>query len=208
MKMLFLHHINNTDMKNKLVYLTGIILAAGLTRLLPHPWNFTPMVGITLMGSTLIANRKLSVLLPLLVWVITDFLVNIFIYAKPVTDFLYFISADALGVYISMLLIWGIGSLLRHRLQFSTILAGSIASSLLFYLITNTAVFIGSPFYVQSFSGWLQCLYMGVPFLQSPYGDLFGSFLLNGIMGDIFYTGLLFGSWYLINRKSFQPVKA
>lgn len=94
MKMLFLHHINNTDMKNKLVYLTGIILAAGLTRLLPHPWNFTPMVGITLMGSTLIANRKLSVLLPLLVWVITDFLVNIFIYAKPVTDFLYFISAE------------------------------------------------------------------------------------------------------------------
>ncbi|MBE2246447.1 MAG: hypothetical protein IAE67_04265 [Candidatus Competibacteraceae bacterium] len=195
-------------MKNKLVYLIGIIAAAGLSRLLPHPWNFSPLVGITLMGGALISNRKLSFLLPLAIWLFTDLLVNAFIYAKPLTDLSYFITSDALGVYLSMLMIWGIGLLMSKRLRFSTILAGTIASSLLFYIVTNTAVFLGSPYYEPSLAGWLQCMYMGIPFYQSPYGTLFGSFFFNGIMGDLFYSGMLFGSWYYINRRAFVPAIA
>jgi hypothetical protein len=37
---------------------------------------------------------------------------------------------------------------------------------------------------------------------------VFGSFFLNGIMGDLFFVGLLFGSYYLVNRRSLKPAFA
>ncbi len=189
-------------MKNKFFIVLTLITVAGLSRLLPHPWNFTPLTGITLMSASFIITRWKSFLLPFLIWLVTDHLVNTFIYNKSLLDFSYFISTTALGVYVSMALIWLIGNWLRSNMKTSSILAASLSSSLIFYLVSNTFVFIGNSFYSQDLNGWLQCLAMGIPFYKNDFGLFFGSFFFNGVMGDLFYTSLLFGSYSIWVNKS------
>jgi hypothetical protein len=189
-------------MKNKFLIIITLISVAGLTRLLPHPWNFTPLAGITLMSASFVNTRWKSFLLPLLIWLVTDHLVNIIIYNKSLLDFSYFISSTAVGVYVSMFLIWLIGNWLRSNIKVSTILVASLSSSLIFFLVSNTFVFIGNPFYSQDLNGWLQCLAMGIPFYKNDFGLFFGSFFFNGVMGDLFYTGFLFGSYSIWVNKS------
>lgn len=191
-------------MKNKFLVILLFIALASLTRLLPHPWNFTPLGGITLMSAALVNNRLKSFVIPFIVWIMSDYLVNVFLYNKGLLDFSYFISTTALGVYVSMVLIWLVGSLLRTNIQFSTVIASSLSSSIIFYLVSNTFVFIGNPFYSQDVSGWLQCLAMGIPFYKNDFGILFGSFFFNGIIGDLFYTTLLFSAYSLLVNKSLR----
>jgi hypothetical protein len=191
-------------MKNKIFIIVSLVGLAGLTRLLPHPWNFTPMTGITLLSASLVHTRWKSFLLPWLVWIITDHLVNIFIYNKGLFDFSYFFTTTALGVYVSLVLIWLVGNWLRKNIRVTTILAASFSSSLIFYLVSNTFVFIGNPLYSQDVNGWLQCLAMGIPFYKSNFGIFFGSFFFNGILGDLFYTGLLFSAYSLLVYKTLR----
>jgi hypothetical protein len=191
-------------MKNKFLIIFSLIGIAGLSRLLPHPWNFTPMTGITLLSASLVNTRWKSFILPLLVWIITDHLVNMLIYNKGLLDFSYFFTTTALGVYVSMVLIWAVGSWLRTNIRVSSVLAASLSSSLIFYLVSNTFVFIGNPFYSQDVNGWLKCLAMGIPFYKSNFGIFFGSFFFNGILGDLFYTGLLFSAYSLLVNKSLR----
>jgi hypothetical protein len=195
-------------MKNKIYFITSIIFAAALSRLLPHPWNFTPMVGITLASAVFVNHKKFSFVLPLITWLITDLIVNGLLYPQNGGVLSYFTSFTALGVYTSMMMIWGLGLILKNQVKIPIIIATSLSSSMIFYLISNSFVFIGNPYYTQNFSGWFQCMYMGIPFYQSEYGALFGSFMLNGIMGDLFYTSVLFGLYYFVNGKSFNKVES
>ena len=45
--------------------LTGLIVVAALTRLLPHPPNFSPVEAIALFGGAYFASRKWALLVPL-----------------------------------------------------------------------------------------------------------------------------------------------
>ena len=50
----------------------GVICIAALTRFLPHPPNFTPMIAIALLGGTMVASGYLAYLVPLLAMLVTD----------------------------------------------------------------------------------------------------------------------------------------
>lgn len=62
---------------------------------------------------------------------------------------------------------------------------GAIASTLAFYLVTNTASWWADPFYARSVVGWWQALTVGHP--EFPPSLLF---LRNALIGDLTFTSL------------------
>ena len=56
---------------NKLIIPIIIILAA-VSRLLPHPPNFTPIIAIGLFGGAYIKNRSLAIFIPISAMLIAD----------------------------------------------------------------------------------------------------------------------------------------
>ena len=63
------------------------------------------------------------------------------------------------------------------------IASAAVASSVLFFAITNLGVWLKGIYYPQTLSGLAACYVAAIPFFQ------------NTIAGDIFYAALLFGGF-------------
>jgi hypothetical protein len=61
--------------------------------------------------------------------------------------------------------------------------AAAVASSVLFFAITNFGMWLFSGFYPVTYAGLVACYTAAIPFFQ------------NTIAGDLFYTVLLFGGF-------------
>lgn len=182
--------------------------AVAMFRLVPHPLNFVPVTAIALYGGARGKNVGFSFLLPLLVMIASDLLVMQFLFPERGNPFNYLVSKDALSVYFAFILVVCVGLLLKRNIKTGTVIGASLGSSLLFFIVTNFFTWYGAPFYEQSFKGLLQCYYMAIPFYENSFGPLFGSFFVNQIMGDLFFTGVLFGAHALAARTIMRPANA
>lgn len=153
-----------------------MVVAAAFMRLVPHWPNFTPIAAIALFGGTYIKRKELAFLIPVSALLLSDL-------------FLGFHST-MIPVYASFLLIVSLGFILRRTVTVKGIVTASLASSLLFFLITNFAVwYSGLMFYPHTPAGLMASYVAGLPFFW------------NGLAGDLFYNGILFGAYYLITNK-------
>jgi hypothetical protein len=99
-------------------------------------------------------------------------------------------------VYFSLSLVTVLGIYISKKENIISILFGSITSSIIFYLITNLVFFYPQSLYTYNLTGQIASYSAAIPF--------FG----NTLISDLFFNGLLFGSWYLIKRTKPQFVKA
>lgn len=148
---------------------------AAIMRLLPHYPNFTPVAAIALFGGAHFSRRWLAFLVPVAALLISDI-------------FLGF-HAMMLPVYLSFLFVVLLGRLLKNNIRPLPVIGSSLAASTLFFLITNFAVWVGSPYYPQTLSGLVQCYTMAIPFFHS------------GLLGDLFYSGVFFGGYYFVEQR-------
>ncbi len=158
-------------MKARFIFITSVIVFGALMRLIPHWPNFTPIAAMALFGGAYFSKKHLALLIPLGAMLISDM-------------FLGF-HQWMIAVYISFAIVVGIGFLLKTRIKVGTVLLASLSSSLLFFIITNFAMWVGSPFYPQNFVGLMECYTAALPFLN------------NGILGDLFFSTIFFGGFYL-----------
>jgi hypothetical protein len=163
-------------MNKKLLVISGIILAAALSRLLPHADNFSPIGAIALFAGAFIANRFLAFVIPVLALVLSDALMGFPGWAYP---------SQIIMVYLTFGLITLLGSTLKNNKGALRVGATSLASSLVFFVVTNFVVWLGG-FYAMNFSGLVNCYVSAIPFFKSS------------LAGDLFYTTVLFGGFYLI----------
>jgi len=152
-----------------LLILIGIIL-----RIIPHAPNFTPIAAIALFGGVYF-SRKIALFLPLGAMFISDIFIGF--YQAPVM----------VSVYGSFILSVVLGFWLKNHKGWYTVGGSAILSSVLFFLITNFAVWAFAPWYARTFSGIIQCYLMALPFFRST------------LLGDLFYTAVFFGSYELIH---------
>jgi hypothetical protein len=98
---------------------------------------------------------------------------------------------------------WG-GRMRRDGAGVVRVLGGTVACSLLFYVVTNTFSWVADPAYVKSFQGWVQCMTVGTPgfpptwmfFRNSLIADLTGAaVLLLAYNGEAFVRGLRALPW-------------
>lgn len=186
--------------RNKTLILGLMILAAALSRLLPHPYNFTPIGTIGLFGAAYFTQRYLAFLVPLAALWLSDLLLNNLIYARQYPEFyqdgfVWLPTAYALYVYGAFLLIVLLGFLLLHQVKPSNLLLSSFLASITFFLITNAGSWLIDPVYPKNGAGLLAAYTAGIPFFW------------NTLLGDLFYVALLFGVFEWVKRSSFVQAK-
>lgn len=166
---------------NKKITLAMIGLAAA-ARLIPHPWNFTPIVALALYAGARSTKLRTGVGITLAAMVLSDAVLG---FHKG----MWFVYAAAL---VPVLL----GSLLRNREGVGTIVAAGLLSNLSFFAITNFMVWASGAMYPHTLAGLGTCFTLAIPF----YG--------NQLMGDALFITALFGLDPLVRRltrPSFQP---
>lgn len=160
-------------MKNRSLVLFAIILLAALSRLIPHPSNFTPITGMALFAGAYLPNRKWAWTLPLAAMVISDLIIGF--------------HSTLPAIYLLIIGMTFLGSLLNQSNLSWTKLAGTtLGSSIVFFLGSNFAVWAMQDLYPKTATGLAECYIAAIPFFQ------------NSLMGDFFYVTVLFGGYSLV----------
>src|SRR6202167_4371624 len=105
--------------KPRFLFLAGMILVAAVSRLIPHPPNFTPVAAFALFGGASFANNRAALLVPLAGLFLSDLALG-FYALTPV-------------VYGSFALIVCLGFWLRRRQDISRIACAALICALLFF---------------------------------------------------------------------------
>ncbi len=166
--------------------LAGLILVAALTRLLPHPPNFSPVEAIALFGGAYFASRRWALMVPLLAMFVSDLALGLI---RGGIYFDYFANAGFWLVYVCIALSTVLGFGLRGRVGGTRVLGYSLLGSALFFLVTNFGAWLGSPMYPQTVAGLAAAYVAGIPFLQWT------------VLGTLFYSALLFGGFVLLRAR-------
>lgn len=159
-------------MKRYIIVALLIILGFS-SRLLPHPANFAPIGAIALFAA-LYLPKKYALIIPLIAMFISDIFIGF--YSLPIM----------LSVYIGFTIMSLIGLLVKKNKKFSTILGGTLVGSILFFLLTNFAVWAFGTMYSYTFSGLIQSYTMAIPFFK------------NSLLGDLFYSGIIIGGYEFV----------
>ena len=158
-----------------------LILAAAISRVVMYPHNFSPMIGMAIFGGAVINDKRLAFALPLFSMFLSDVLFEVFHIAPG------FWGWGQLVGYGIFALITVIGFSLK-KINVATVAGYSIMSSLIFFLLSNTAFFVlDNPVYhtyAQSFTGYINCLEGGLPFVKTS------------VVADLVYSAVLFGTYY------------
>jgi hypothetical protein len=174
--------------RKSLLTVSLLIVLAVATRLLPHPHNFAPIGGVALFGAAWFRHRISGFVIPLVAMWLSDLYINNVTYAAYNTGFVW-LSDGFYWMYGSFALISLMGLLLFREVTPGRVMGGAIASSLLFFLITNFGVWLSSSVYPQTMNGLVTCYAAGIPFYW------------NTLAGDLVYSGVLFGAAYGLQRS-------
>ncbi len=169
-------------MNKRLLIVSGVILAAALTRLIPHPLNFAPLGAMSLFGAAYLSDKKFAFILPIVAMFFTDLLINNIMYASYYGSFTLFTPGFG-WIYGSIAAIVIIGMILLKEVNIQRVIGSSLLASVAFFLISNFGVWISDPDYPLNAAGLLLCYEMAIPFFK------------NTIMGDLVYSAVLFGGF-------------
>lgn len=166
--------------------LAAMIVAAALTRLLPHPPNFSPVEAMALFGGAYFASRAWSLVVPLAAMLVSD-LVLAAIHGGEYLE--YMATAGFWLVYACIALSAVLGFGLRGKVSGARVLGYSLVGSVLFFLVTNFGVWAGGTMYPKTGAGLAAAYTAGIPFFQWT------------VLGTLFYSALLFGGFALLRRR-------
>jgi hypothetical protein len=163
-------------MNLRLSVIVSIILLLAVYRVIPHPPNVSPVAAMALFGGAYFTDRKLAFIIPLIALLVSDLIIGL----HNTLPFVY--GAFAVTVVMG---IW-----LRDRIGVMTVAGAAVGASLLFFIVTNFGAWLSNPgLYPQTFEGLLQSYAAGIPFYR------------NTLIGDLFFTALLFGGFQLLEKN-------
>jgi hypothetical protein len=151
-----------------LALLCAILMAAGL-RLVPHPPNFTPIGAMALFSGAYLGRRGLAFVAPLAAMLLSDLVLGF--------------HSGMLFVYAGVALIVLLGSQALSRVTPLRVGGAAIASSILFFAVSNFGTWALSGMYAHTLAGLSACYVAAIPFFQKT------------VAGDLFYATLLFGGF-------------
>lgn len=166
-----------------------LILAASLYRVWPdRPFGFAPQWAMAVFAGAIIKNKKLAFLLPVFSIFISDTIYQLMFqngtsqiwgfYEGQWSNYLLFASLTVFGLMI-------------RKINWIKIMAASLAAPSAYFLISNFLVWIGGGGYHRA---TLMESYMdGIPFYQMS------------LLATLVFSGVLFGSYFLMRDQSLQP---
>jgi hypothetical protein len=158
----------------RVAFIVGMILFAAILRVVPHPWNFTPVGAMALFSGAVMRNRLTAFVFPLLALFAGDLFLGLHV-LMPV-------------IYASFLLNIVIGFGLREGRTVARLGGAVLLGAIQFFLVSNLGVWWFLNSYPRTAPGLLACYEAAVPFFW------------NTLAGDALFSGLLFGALYLAER--------
>ncbi len=155
---------------------TVVLVGAGL-RLVPHPSNFSPITAMALFGGAYFARnlgKGWALALPVAALFLSDLVLG-FHSLMP-------------AVYGSFMMVALLGMALGPKPSALRVGLASVSGSILFFVITNLAMWWTAGMYEKTSAGLVQCFVMALPFFQ------------QALAGDLVYSAVLFGGWALATK--------
>ena len=148
------------NLLKSLLFFVGLLI---LSRLIPHPPNFTPLLAGAVFLPFLLKDKTLIVALPLVCLFISDLIIGF--------------HNVMLWTYGAFFII-GITVINFSKLNLKSLFGLSLAGPTFFYLITNFGVWLSSSTYAKDVYGLLECYVLALPF----YGNSLFSTLLFSLL--------------------------
>ena len=163
--------------------ITLMVFIAAFVRLLPHPPNFAPIAAMALFGGAYFNKKSLAFIVPLTAMFLTDAIIGFYSYGWV--------------VYISFALIVLLGILMLKKVSVKNVILASLTASVSFFVITNFGVWALGTLYSKTPAGLMDRYIAAIPFFQ------------NSLIGDLFFSGVMFGVYELVKHKvpALQKVK-
>jgi len=166
-----------------LVALAAVVRIGAFEGLLPLPPNAAPMVGVALLAGVVLRSRALAIAVPLTAMAMSDAWIGT--YNLPVMMTVY--AALLVPVVLSRVV------LVRDKLNLARLGGSTLASSLVFFVSTNLAVWTFGGWYDHTWLGLTECFVAALPFLK------------YAVVGDLMWTSILFGIHAAATQSARQP---
>jgi hypothetical protein len=167
--------------------ITSLILLAAASRLLPMH-NFSPLGAIALFGAAHFAKKWQAIAIPLLATWLSDLFINNVIYAKQFITFTWFYDGFY-WQYASYVLIAIAAFFILRKVNVKNVLVGALASTVIFFLVSNFGYWISYQTYPHNFTGLMACYTAAIPFVKGT------------LTSDLFYSAVMFGSFSLAQKQ-------
>ena len=168
--------MNTQAQSTRFLVLSILVIAAAATRalplLLPNTWNFTAVGALAIFAGSQFNNKALAFIVPLSAMALSDVFLG---------------HGFNLVVYTAFIIMVACGVFIRHKVNPTNIALASLVGAILFFLITNFAFLY--PWYPHNIQGIIQSYIAGLPFLR------------NMLIADVIYGTLLFGGFYLLEKR-------
>ncbi len=169
-----------------------LVVIAALYRVIPgRPFGFAPQIAMALFAGSIIANKKMSFLLPLLSMFVSDALYEI-LYINGISSIAGFYSGQMTN-YILFAALTVIGFFVNQK-NIAHIIGGSLAAATVYFLASNFLVWAAGGLglnnlpYAKSWAGLAECYTAAIPFY------------LNSIYATLIFSAVLFGAYYIIQN--------
>lgn len=161
----------------KILGIIGILIACIIIRLIPHAANVAPMTALALFSGYAVSSRWGVLLAPLATF-ITDIIIGF-----------YDVRVMAV-VYGSYALIALSALALQAGKNSIRAITATFAGSLIFFTLTNFAVWAFGVWYAKSPAGLLSAYVNGLPFLR------------NSLLGDMGYGALFYAGYAVYHARA------
>ena len=148
----------------------SLILILALARLIPHPYNFSPMLAVGIFSGFYFRQFYLGLF--------------IVIFSMFIGDLFLGFHSTMFFTYISLAVAVLIGLYVKH-FKFTEILFSGLASSVCFFIITNFGAWLTLEMYTKNFAGLLQSYVMAIPFFHNTLISTFVYLFVLKLLFDL-----------------------
>jgi hypothetical protein len=159
----------------KIVGIGIIILLIAATRLLKHPYNFTPVTAMSIFAGCYL-RKHWGIIFPLMGMLSSDYFIGFYDWKL--------MAAVYIGIGISFYVGW----YLQNKIKWYRVILAALFSSIAFFVISNFAVWLFYQWYPHTLSGLIQCFALALPFFK------------NSLAGDLIYTTAIFGAYEFVRQ--------
>ncbi len=164
----------------------AIVLFAALSRMLPHPPNFTAIGAMALFAGAFLPVR-IGWVLPVVAMFVSDLIINNLVYAEYYGQFVWITPGVAWSM-LALVLIALLGSQLLSKVTGLRLLGASLSASVIFFLVSNIGPWLAMEIYPNTLSGLMLAYTAAIPFFGGT------------VLGDLLFSALLFGGFALLGN--------
>ena len=129
-----------------------LIIVLSFSRLIPHPWNFTPILAMGIFSGFYFKN-----------FILGSFVV---IFSMFIGDLFLGFHSTMLFTYASLIIAVVLG-LFINKFKFTEILFSGLASSVCFFVVTNFGAWLTLEMYEKNLTGLFQSYVLAIPFFHN-----------------------------------------